>query len=98
TKATGRDPYYVGKPNALMMRSALRSIGAHSANTLMIGDRMDTDIVCGLEAGLQTILVMTGISTRASVELFPYRPTVVLESVADLVGMTTDPFRSNAKN
>ncbi|EQM31033.1 HAD-IIA family hydrolase [Rhodococcus erythropolis] len=98
TKATGRDPYYVGKPNALMMRSALRSIGAHSANTLMIGDRMDTDIVCGLEAGLQTILVMTGISTRASVELFPYRPTVVLESVADLVGTTTDPFRSNTNN
>jgi NagD protein len=98
TKATGRDPYYVGKPNALMMRSALRSIGAHSANTLMIGDRMDTDIVCGLEAGLQTILVMTGISTRASVELYPYRPTIVLESVADLVGTTTDPFRSNTNN
>jgi NagD protein len=95
TKATGRDPYYVGKPNALMMRSALRSIGAHSANTLMIGDRMDTDIVCGLEAGLQTILVMTGISTPASVELYPYRPTIVLESVAALVGNTTDPFRNN---
>ncbi|NMM89999.1 HAD family hydrolase [Rhodococcus sp. SRB_17] len=98
TKATGREPYYVGKPNALMMRSALRAIGAHSANTLMIGDRMDTDIVCGLEAGLQTILVMTGISTRASVELFPYRPTIVLESVADLVGTTTDPFREAANN
>ncbi|MCQ4118080.1 HAD-IIA family hydrolase [Rhodococcus tibetensis] len=92
SKATGRDPYYVGKPNALMMRSALRAIGAHSANTLMIGDRMDTDIVCGLEAGLQTILVLTGISTRDSVELFPYRPTAVLKSVADLVGRTSDPF------
>ncbi|MEV0947906.1 HAD-IIA family hydrolase [Rhodococcus sp. NPDC049939] len=92
SRATGRDPYYVGKPNALMMRSALRAIGAHSENTLMIGDRMDTDIVCGLEAGLQTILVLTGISTRDSVELFPYRPTVVLESVADLVDHTADPF------
>ncbi|MDH6286523.1 NagD protein [Rhodococcus opacus] len=92
SRATGRDPYYVGKPNALMMRSALRAIGAHSANTLMIGDRMDTDIVCGLEAGLQTILVLTGISTRDSVELFPYRPTAVLKSVADLVGRTSDPF------
>jgi NagD protein len=53
---------------------------------------MDTDIVCGLEAGLQTILVLTGISTRDSVELFPYRPTAVLKSVADLVGRTSDPF------
>lgn len=92
SRATGRDPYYVGKPNALMMRSALRAIGAHSENTLMIGDRMDTDIVCGLEAGLQTILVLTGISTRESVERFPYRPTAVMRSVADLVGRTADPF------
>ncbi|MFE3292604.1 HAD-IIA family hydrolase [Rhodococcus sp. NPDC059234] len=92
TRATGREPYYVGKPNPLMMRSALRAIGAHSENTLMIGDRMDTDVVSGLEAGLQTILVLTGISTRESVEMFPYRPTLVLDSVADLVGRTQDPF------
>ena len=92
TRATGRDPYYVGKPNPLMMRSALRSIGAHSASTLMIGDRMDTDVVSGLEAGLRTILVLTGISTRESVEGFPYRPTLVLDSVADLIGRTQDPF------
>ncbi|SNV19804.1 NMP phosphatase [Rhodococcus rhodochrous] len=92
TRATGREPYFVGKPNALMMRSALRAIGAHSAHTLIIGDRMDTDIVCGLEAGLQTLLVLTGISTRESVERFPYRPTRVINSVADLVGSTADPF------
>lgn len=92
TRATGRDPYYVGKPNPLMMRSALRAIGAHSANTLMIGDRMDTDVVSGLEAGLRTILVLTGISTRETVDLFPYRPTLVLESVADLIGRTGNPF------
>ncbi len=92
TRATGREPYYVGKPNPLMMRSALRAIGAHSENTLMIGDRMDTDVVSGLEAGLQTILVLTGISTRQTVETFPYRPTLVLDSVADLVGRTADPF------
>ncbi|MDH6283912.1 NagD protein [Rhodococcus sp. LBL1] len=92
TRATGREPYYVGKPNPLMMRSALRAIGAHSENTLMIGDRMDTDVVSGLEAGLQTILVLTGISTGATVETFPYRPTLVLESVADLVGRTANPF------
>lgn len=92
TRATGREPYYVGKPNPLMMRSALRAIGAHSEHTLMIGDRMDTDVVSGLEAGLQTILVLTGISTRQSVEMFPYRPTLVLDSVADLVGRTANPF------
>ncbi|MDH6278802.1 NagD protein [Rhodococcus sp. LBL1] len=92
TRATGREPYYVGKPNPLMMRSALRAIGAHSENTLMIGDRMDTDVVSGLEAGLQTILVLSGISTRETVETFPYRPTLVLESVADLVGRTANPF------
>lgn len=92
TRATGRAPYYVGKPNPLMMRSALRAIGAHSENTLMIGDRMDTDVVSGLEAGLQTILVLSGISTRQTVETFPYRPTLVLDSVADLVGRTANPF------
>ncbi|MDG3009643.1 HAD family hydrolase [Rhodococcus sp. D2-41] len=95
TSATGREPYYVGKPNPLMMRSALRAIGAHSENTLMIGDRMDTDVVSGLEAGLRTILVLSGISTRESVESFPYRPTLVLESVAELVGHTADPFGPN---
>ena len=99
TKATGRDPYYVGKPNALMMRSALRSIGAHSANTLMIGDRMDTDIVCGLEARTADDSGDDRDTRPARrLELYPYRPTIVLESVADLVGTTTDPFRSNTNN
>lgn len=92
TRATGRDPYYVGKPNPLMMRSALRRMGAHSENTLMIGYRMDTDIICGMEAGLSTVLVLSGISTPASVEFYPYRPTRVINSVADLVGHTQDPF------
>jgi NagD protein len=92
-RATGHAPYFVGKPNPLMMRSALRSLGAHSESTLMIGDRMDTDVRSGLEAGLQTILVLTGISTVETAERFPYRPTRVIESVADLVGSTDDPFR-----
>ncbi len=92
TRATGKEPYYVGKPNPLMMRSALRRIGAHSQSTVMIGDRMDTDIVSGLEAGMRTVLVTTGISTRESVEQFPYRPTLVVDSVADLVGRTDKPF------
>jgi NagD protein len=93
-EATGRSPYYVGKPNSLMMRSALNALGAHSESTLMIGDRMDTDVVCGLEAGLRTLLVMTGISTPESVGLYPYRPTRVIDSVAALVGHTADPFGS----
>lgn len=92
TRATGKEPYYVGKPNPLMMRSALRRIGAHSQSTVMIGDRMDTDIVSGLEAGMRTILVTTGISTRDSMGQFPYRPTLVVDSVADLVGRTDKPF------
>ncbi|GAA4425853.1 HAD-IIA family hydrolase [Actinokineospora soli] len=91
-RATGRSPYFVGKPNPLMMRSALNSLGAHSETTLMIGDRMDTDVRSGLEAGLKTILVLTGISTRDTAELYPYRPTRVVDSVADLVGRSLDPF------
>ncbi|WP_029137732.1 HAD-IIA family hydrolase [Nakamurella lactea] len=93
-KATGRSPYFVGKPNPLMMRSALRALGAHSESTLMIGDRMDTDVIAGLEAGLATILVLTGISSRDSMDAYPYRPSMVLDSVAELVGHTDDPFGS----
>ncbi|WP_449278316.1 HAD-IIA family hydrolase [Leucobacter sp. GX24907] len=85
TKATGKVPYIVGKPNPMMFRSAMNRIGAHSHNTAMIGDRMDTDIVAGMEAGLHTILVMTGISDRAEIERFPFRPNEVLHSVADLL-------------
>ena len=93
-RATGKQAYYVGKPNPLMMRGALRALGAHSESTLMIGDRMDTDVHSGIEAGLQTILVLTGISTRESAERYPYRPTLVIDSIADLVGHTRDPFRT----
>jgi NagD protein len=85
SKATNVEPYFVGKPNPMMMRSALNTIGAHSESTAMIGDRMDTDVLCGLEAGLETILVLSGISTRAEVDRFPYRPSRVVDSVADLI-------------
>jgi len=84
-RATGVQPYYVGKPNPLMVRSALNAIEAHSETTAMIGDRMDTDIVAGLEAGLHTILVLTGVSTLESAERFPYRPAAITDSVAALV-------------
>ena len=87
TKATGIDPYFVGKPNPLMMRSALNAIDAHSETTAMIGDRMDTDVVSGLEAGLRTILVMTGSTRPGQVERFPYRPTRIVDSIADVVSL-----------
>lgn len=83
--ATGVQPYFVGKPNPLMMRSALRELGAHSENTWMIGDRMDTDVVAGIEAGLETVLVLTGVTSEAEIERFPYRPSRVVESVAALM-------------
>ena len=85
SRATGVEPYYVGKPNPLMMRSALNALDAHSETTAMIGDRMDTDIVSGLEAGLETILVLTGLTTREEAEAHPYRASRIVESVADLV-------------
>jgi len=83
--ATGRQPYFVGKPNPLMMRSALNRIEAHSETTVMVGDRMDTDIISGLEAGLRTVLVLTGSTQQHQIERFPYRPSRVVDSVADLV-------------
>jgi NagD protein len=90
TRATGVEPYFVGKPNPLMMRSALNRIDAHSETTVMVGDRMDTDMVSGLEAGMRTILVLTGSTGRDEVERFPYRPTRVVDSVADLVDLVEE--------
>jgi 5'-nucleotidase len=85
SKATGVQPYFVGKPNPLMMREALRAIDAHSEATVMIGDRMDTDIVAGIEAGLHTVLVLSGIATREQAQRFPFLPTRIVDSVADLI-------------
>jgi NagD protein len=85
SKATGVDPYFVGKPNPLMMRSALNAIDAHSESTAMIGDRMDTDIISGIEAGLHTVLVLTGVTDRPDAERYPFRPSRILDSIADLV-------------
>jgi NagD protein len=85
THATGVQPYFIGKPNPLMMRSALRTLGAHSETTAMVGDRMDTDVVAGLEAGLHTILVLSGVTARAELERYPYLPNEVVDSVADIV-------------
>jgi NagD protein len=83
--ATGVQPYFVGKPNPLMMRTALRTIDAHSENSVMVGDRMDTDIIVGTESGLETILVLTGVTRREDVGRYPYRPSRIVASVADIV-------------
>lgn len=84
TKATGVEPYFVGKPNPLMMRSALNAMDAHSENTLMVGDRMDTDIVAGLEAGMRTVLVLSGSTKSNEVDRFPFRAGKVIDSIAAL--------------
>ena len=83
--ATKVKPYFVGKPNPLMMRSALRFLGAHSESAVMVGDRMDTDVIAGVESGLETILVLTGVTREEDVSRFPYRPTRIVPSVAEIV-------------
>ncbi len=83
-RATGVSPFYVGKPNPLMMRTALNYLGVHSENTVMIGDRMDTDILAGVESGMETILVLTGVTSREEISRYPYQPTRVVASVADI--------------
>jgi NagD protein len=85
SRATGIEPYFIGKPNPLMMRSALNAIDAHSESAAMVGDRMDTDVVSGLEAGMETILVLTGVTSREDAERHPFRASRIVDSVADLV-------------
>ena len=82
--ATGRQAYYVGKPNPLMMRTGLKLLGVHSEDTAIIGDRMDTDIVAGLESGLDTVLVLSGVTSREDCLKFPYRPRLILNGVGDI--------------
>lgn len=84
-KATGKAPFFVGKPNPLMMRTALNYLGVHSEETAMIGDRMDTDIIAGVESGMETILVLSGVTKEADIDRYPYRPTYVFDSIADVV-------------
>lgn len=83
-KATGKKPMFIGKPNPLMMRSALDYMGMHSRETVMVGDRMDTDIIAGISSGLETVLVLSGVTGVEDIANFPYRPTHILNSVADI--------------
>lgn len=82
--ASGKSPFFIGKPNPFMMRSALSYLGVHSENTVMIGDRMDTDIVTGIESGMETILVLSGVMRREMVGNFPFQPRHIFESVAEI--------------
>ncbi len=91
--ATGVQPYYIGKPNPLIMRTALRTIDAHSEDSVMVGDRMDTDIIIGTESGLETILVLTGVTRREDVARYPYRPTHIVDSVADILRSRRNTFQ-----
>lgn len=85
--ATGKQAYFCGKPNPLMMRTGLNILGCHSGEAVMVGDRMDTDVICGMECGMSTVLVLSGVSTRQTLDTFAYRPTMVLPGVGDIVKM-----------
>jgi NagD protein len=82
--ATGKQAYFIGKPNPLIMRAALKKIGCHRDDAVIIGDRMDTDIIAGIESEIQTVLVLSGITTKEDVEKFPYRPNLILDGVGEI--------------
>ncbi len=82
--ATGKTAYFVGKPNPLMMRTGLKLLGCHSAEAAMIGDRMDTDIIAGIETGLDTVLVLSGVTSQKDIDRYPYRPAHILKGVGEL--------------
>ena len=82
--ATGKQAYFCGKPNPLMMRTGLRLLGCHSEEAVVIGDRMDTDIIAGTESGIDTVLVLSGVSDRDTPKAFAYQPTMILNGVGDI--------------
>jgi NagD protein len=84
--ATKRKAYYIGKPNPLMMRTGLRMLGVHSEEAVMVGDRMDTDIIAGIETGIETVLVLSGVTRRKDMKLYPYSPTYILRGIGEIVG------------
>ena len=82
--ATGKQAYFCGKPNPLMMRTGLKMLNCHSAEAVMVGDRMDTDVISGMESGMSTVLVLSGVSTRETLKTYAYRPSIVLDGVGDI--------------
>ena len=91
--ATGRKAYFVGKPNALIMRTGLKMLGVHTAEAVLVGDRMDTDIIAGIESGMDTVLVLSGVTTLETVMDFPYRPRYIVNGVGDLVNPEAETVR-----
>ena len=85
--ATGKEAYYIGKPNPLMMRTGLKKLNCHSGEAVMVGDRMDTDVISGMESGMSTVLVLSGVSTRETLKTYAYRPSIVLDGVGDIAAM-----------
>lgn len=83
--ATGKQAYFCGKPNPLMMRTGLKLLGCHSEDAVIIGDRMDTDIIAGTESGVDTVLVLTGVSDRNTPKMYAYQPTMILNGVGDVI-------------
>ena len=84
--ATGKQAYFCGKPNPLMMRTGLKKLNCHSGEAVMVGDRMDTDVISGMESGMSTVLVLSGVSTRETLKTYAYRPSIVLDGVGDIPG------------
>ena len=83
--ATGKKAYFIGKPNPFMMRRAVKYLNAMSKETVIIGDRMDTDIIAGIESNIDTVLVLSGVTAMADVDNFPYRPKYVIDGVGEIV-------------
>ena len=83
--ATDRKAYFVGKPNPLMLRHGLKKLNCHSEEIAFIGDRMDPDIIAGIESNVDTVLVLSGVTSREDIEKFPYRPKYVLDGVGDII-------------
>ncbi len=84
--ATGKQAYFIGKPNPLIMRNSLKKLGCCREDTAIIGDRMDTDIIAGIESEIHTILVLSGITSEQDIKNFPYRPSIILSGVGDIPG------------
>ena len=83
--ATGKKSYFVGKPNPLMLRHGLNKLGCHSSEIAFIGDRMDTDIIAGIESNIDTVLVLSGVTSPSDIDKFPYRPKYIVDGVGDLI-------------
>jgi len=95
--ATGSRAYFVGKPNPLMMRHALKRLQVRREDTVIVGDRMDTDIIAGIEAGIETVLVLSGVTTRENMKKFAYRPNYILGGVGQIPGCCDGPGKGEAE-